>query len=208
MKRLLVVSSLLLLTACGNGNEVDYTWAYECINSPVAQDNPSVCESKQLYEKAVQDYNTRLEQEKEKQEQEKARQEKEYAEQIQREKQEQEKIEKINTIQQELEKGNYTKAIKMIVTSFRTYNELVEVLGETENRSSSTSSKHATWQWWENFSQMNAVCYSVQISESDYANKRRGQITVTAEIHRFNVENGKQVVAEYSRVGHDWNIVE
>ena len=96
----------------------------------------------------------------------------------------------------------------MIVASFRTYNELVEVLGETENHSGSMSSKHATWQWWENFNEMNAVSYSVRISENDYANKRHGEITVTAEIHKFNVENGVQVIAEYSRVGHDWNIVE
>lgn len=208
MKRLLVVSSLLLLTACGNGNETDYSWMFECMDSPAAQENPGVCETQHDYEVAVQKYNIKLEKEQEKQEQEKARQEKEHAEQIQREKQEQEKIEKINTIQQELEKGNYTKAIKMIAVTFDTYNELVEALGETEHHSGSMTSKSAKWQWWENFSQTNAVCYSVIISENDRANKRYGEITITAEIHKFGVENGRQVIAEYSRVGHDWNIVE
>ena len=201
MKRLLVVSSLLLLTACGNGNEVDYTWMFECMDSPVAQDNPGVCETKQAYEKAVQEYNAKLEQEKEKQE-------REHAEQVKNDKEEQYKFTQTNAIKQELEKGNYAKAIKMIAVTFDTYNELVEALGETEHHSGSMTSKSAKWQWWENFSQTNAVCYSVIISENDRANKRYGEITISAEIHRFNVENGRQVIAEYSRVGHDWNIVE
>jgi chemotaxis protein histidine kinase CheA len=200
MKRLLV-ASCLLLTACGNANEVDYTWMFECMDSPAAQENPGVCETQHDYEKAVQDYNAKLEKEKEKQE-------REHAEQVKKDKEEQYKFTQTNAIKQELEKGNYAKAIKMIAVTFDTYDELVEVLGETEHHSGSMTSRSATWKWWENFSQTNAVCYSVKISENDRANKRYGEITISAEIHRFNVENGRQVIAEYSRVGHDWNIVE
>ena len=201
MKRLLVVSSLLLLTACGNGNEVDYSWMFECMDSPAAQENPGVCETQHDYEVAVQKYNIKLEKEQEKQE-------KEYAEQVKKDEEEQHKFLQTNAIKQELEKGNYVKAIKMIAVTFNTYDELVMALGEANEHEGSMTSRIATWQWWENFGQPNAVCYSVKISENDRANKRYGKITVTAEVHRFGVENGKQVIAEYTRVGHDWNIVE
>ena len=201
MKRLLV-ASCLLLTACGNANEVDYTWMFECMDSPAAQENPGVCETQHDYEEAVQKYNIKLEKEQEKQE-------KEHAEQVKKDEEEQYKFLQTNAIKQELEKGNYAKAIKMIAVTFDTYNELVEALGKPKYHNfEATHSEYAIWEWWENFSQMDAVHYSVKISEDPCANNRHGQITITAQVHKFGVENGKQVIAEYTRVGRDWNIVE